>query len=85
MAVAVKVSLDQRVRTDVRMSARVLRILGEQGRVLGIPKNAMFTIGACFLAARLTPLLSGVKKRGVMLDKIEALFEETLESARKVT
>jgi hypothetical protein len=66
------------------MSERVLRILGEQGRVLGIPKNAMFTIGACFLAAQLAPLLRGVKKRGVMLDKIEALFAETLESARKV-
>lgn len=85
MVAAGKGPLDQRVRTDVRMSERVLRILGEQGRVLGIPKNAMFTIGACFLAANLTPLLAGVKKRGVMLDKIEALFAETLESARRVS
>lgn len=83
MGASVRGPLDERVRTDVRMSKRVLRTLQEQGEVLGIPKNALFTIGACFLAARLIPLLSGVKKRAQMLDDIENLFKEVLEEARK--
>ncbi len=84
MGESAKGPLDERVRTDVRMSERVLRILGEQGQKLGMPKNAMFTMGACLLAARLVPLIQGVKKRSAMLDKIEALFWETIKEARKV-
>ena len=75
--------LDDRVRTDVRMSRRVLTILGEQGRVLGLPKNSMFTLGACLLAAQLAPMISGTKKRSLMLDKIEALFSDIVSEARK--
>lgn len=74
--------LDKRVRTDVRMSERILRVMDEQCQTLGIPKNAFFTMAACILAVKFVPLLKGTKKRKTMLSNIEKLFQETLDEAR---
>jgi hypothetical protein len=84
MGAAAKGPLDERVRTDLRISGRVLRVLGEQGRKLGIPKNALFTLGACLISAKLVPMLArGPRKRNEMLDDIEALVVKTISDARE--
>lgn len=75
--------LDERVRTDVRMSKSILKILGQQGQLLGIPKNSMFVMGACLLAARLAPVVSGGKKRKIMLDKVKVVFLKIVAEAYK--
>lgn len=80
---ATKGPLDERVKTDVRISGRVLRLVTEQSHVLGLSKNALFTLGACLLTAKLVPLLRGVKKRSAMLDRLEDLFRGTIEEARR--
>ena len=77
--------LDKRVRTDVRMSERILRVMDEQCQTLGIPKNAFFTMAACTFAVKLVPLLYGVKKQKIMFANLEKLFHETLEEARAAT
>ncbi len=76
--------LDARVKTDIRISGQVLQVVSEQSQTLGIPKNALFIFAVCLLSVKLVPLLSGIKKRSTMLNKIEDLFRETLKEARRV-
>ena len=83
MGASAKGPLDERVKTDIRISERVLRVVSEQSQTLGIPKNALFAMAVCLLSVRLVPMLAGVKKRATMLSRIEVLFQETLKEARK--
>ncbi len=83
MGASAKGPLDERVKTDIRISERVLRVVSEQSQTLGIPKNALFAMAVCLLSVRLVPMLRGAKKRSTMLTKIEGLFQETLKEARR--
>ena len=75
--------LDERVKTDIRISEQVLRVVSEQSQTLGIPKNALFAMAVCLLSVRLIPMLKDTKKRSAMLAKIEGLFQETMKEARR--
>ncbi len=76
-------SIDDRVKTDVRMPQRVMRHLDEQSRRLGIPKNSYFILALCRQVADMARFIKGKKKRQALLKDVEDLFQKTIADARR--
>ena len=76
-------SLDDRIRTDLRFPERVMRHLTEQAERLGIPKNAYITMALCRQIVDMSRFMKGSKKRAQLLKEVEALFQKTMDEARR--
>lgn len=83
MGASNKGPLDERVKTDIRISERVMRHIEDAIHPLGIPKNTFFTLASCDYVVKLAPLVKGTKKREKMILDIERLFQKTLKEIRE--
>ena len=76
-------SLDERVKTDFRITKRVLRHLGDHAIALGMSKSGYVCMAICNQLISFAPLLKGVKKRQLMLDDVEEFFQKALSVSRR--
>ena len=75
--------LSERVKTDMRLPRVLIKHVEEMAELVGIPKNAFFTVAAAQLATVLSKRYAPGKKRRKMLDELEALMLKTFSDARE--
>lgn len=76
-------SIDERVKTDVRMPQRVMRHLDEQSQRLGIPKNSYMMMALCRQIADMARFTQSKKKRQALLKDLNDLFQKTMAEAKR--
>lgn len=77
-------NLEARVKTDIRLPVTVMEKVDEMCAALGLTKNALYTVGLCFLAVQFSEIVRAPRKRADLLTLVEKLFQKTLKKARKV-
>lgn len=75
--------LEDRVKTDVRLSKSVLKQVELLAYKIGVPKNTFFVLGISLLASQLLPLLASDKKRKDLLRDVEKLFQKTMKDIKE--
>jgi len=75
-------STSDRAKTDLRLPRKLMSEVDVMCAAMGVPKNAFFVIAASNLLVKLSPLLVH-KRRKVLLDKVENLFQTLMAGARK--
>lgn len=76
-------SLDERVKTDMRLPRMLVQHVEEMAELVGIPKNAFFTIAAARLAVELSKRYAPGKKREKMLRELELMVQKIFKAARE--
>lgn len=77
------VDLDERVKTDMRLPRVLIQHVEEMAPLVGLPKNAFFTVAAAKLAAELSRQYAPGRKRRKMLDDLEKTVQAIFKEARK--
>lgn len=75
--------LSERVKTDMRLPRALIRHVEEMAELVGLPKNAFFTIAAAQLAASLARGYVPGKKREKMLRELEREIQKIFRDARE--
>lgn len=75
--------MSERVKTDMRLPRMLIQHVEEMGDLIGLPKNAFFTIAAAMLATRMSKRYAPGKKRRKMLADLEKLVARCFKEARE--
>lgn len=76
-------TMPERIKTDVRMSPKVMKQVDEMAQQLGIPKNAFITVSVCRMLTEMAPFVKGHKKRSTLLSNVELVFQKVMGVAKK--
>ncbi len=77
--------MKDRVKTDVRVPPELAETVAKLSHALGVPQNAIYTLGAGFLAVQLAQMGgASAKSRDKLLDSLEETLKDLLKEARKV-
>jgi hypothetical protein len=77
------VDLNERVKTDMRLPRLLIKHVEEMAPLVGLPKNAFFTVAAATMAALLSRQYAPGKRRAKMLDALEKEVQTIFREARK--
>ena len=72
-----------RIKTDIRLPTAFSDHVEEVCNVLGVPKNAFYSMAAGFLLITLAPLLSKKVKRRTLLTSVFKIFQKSFDDAIK--
>ena len=75
--------LSERVKTDMRLPRVLIQHVEEMAELVGLPKNAFFTVAAAKLAAELSKQYAPGKKRKTMLQDLEKEVQRIFREAKK--
>jgi hypothetical protein len=75
---------NKRQKTDMRMPYPLAKRVEELAELVGVPRNAIYAMGAAHLCALLSSLVHPGKKRAQLLQELEDLFQKVISAARKV-
>jgi phosphopantothenoylcysteine synthetase/decarboxylase len=78
-----KVNLSERVKTDMRLPRVLIQHVEEMAELVGLPKNAFFTVAAAMMATFLSRQYAPGKRRKKMLDDLEKEVQKVFREARK--
>lgn len=72
-----------RQKTDMRIPYPLAHRVEELAELVGVPRNAMYAMGAAYLCSLLSPLVHPGKKRLQVIRELEELFQKVIEGAKK--
>lgn len=75
--------MSERVKTDMRLPRILIQHVEEMAPLVGLPKNAFFTIAAAKMAVELSKRYAPGRKRRSMLDSLEREIQKIFREARK--
>lgn len=75
--------LSERVKTDMRLPRILIQHVEEMALLVGLPKNAFFTIAAAKMAVELSKRYAPGRKRRSMLNSLEREVQRVFKEARQ--
>ena len=72
-----------RVKTDVRLAPKLIKQIEFVCEQLGVPKNVFFTLAACELVVKISPLLTR-KKSEILYKEIASLLQKIQDNLRNL-
>jgi len=77
------VEMKERVKTDMRLPRLLIQHVEEIADLVGLPKNAFFTVAASMLAVQLSRQYAPGKKRAKLLADLEKEVQKIFKEAKK--
>ena len=74
-----------RQKTDMRMPYPLATRVEEMAEILGVPRNAMYAMGAALLCVTMAGMVHPGKKRLQLLAEMKTLFQKVISEAEKTT